>query len=805
MLARWLTDLRFTLRHLLRTPGFSLAAVLALALGIGANTAIFSGVNALLLGPMPYSHPEQLVGLWEDASVFGFPHNNPAPADFFDWQRQATPFSGMAALRWSNANLTGSGRPEAVVGKGVTSNFFSVLGTQPFLGRTFSEDEDHLGAKVVVLSYALWQRRFGGDLHAIGKTLHMDNEPYTVIGIMPAGFAYPDRKFDYWRPAHFTSEEAATRDNHYIEAVGRLKPGISIDRAQADLSAIASRLERTYPDSNKRIGAVVIPLRKDLVGDTGLALLLLSCAAVLVLLIACANVANLLLIRGAERQREIAVRAALGASNSSLVFHLLTESLVLGVAGTLLGLMFAAAGMRILQLLIPGKLVNSITLSLDLPVLCFAIGVSTISIAIFGLLPALQSSRLDVNRSLKQGGRSLSGSSSQLQQIFVVSQVALALVLVTGAGLLVQTLSNLQNVAPGFPSHRLLMMTMPLSPQQYNTDSKRMDFYERVIAEVESVPGVQRAALSSNPPFTAEGNTHSFRIDGRAPSPQDQFNDALYRESSGHYLQTLGAHLMSGRLLDDADSPQSQPVVVINETFARQFWPHSNPLGDKLKFNRADPKSPWRTIVGVISDVKERGLRLESKPAMYVPFTQVNQPDGDYLVVRTAVNPASVVNSIRAAIARVDPEQPVAQVSTMDETIELGIREHAEQTRVLSIFAGLALFLAALGIYGVLAYSVAQRRKEIGVRIALGADALNVTGLVLKQGMLLTGFGLLLGLGLALAFTRAMQGLLFGVAPLDPVSFSSSLLILLAASLAACLLPAVNASRVDPIVALREE
>ncbi len=348
-------------------------------------------------------------------------------------------------------------------------------------------------------------------------------------------------------------------------------------------------------------------------------------------------------------------------------------------------------------------------------------------------------------------------------------------------------------------------MAVPLSPQQYDTDSKRMDFYGRVVAEIESGPGVQRAALSSNPPFTAEGNTHSFRIEGRAASPQDQFNDALYRESSGHYLQTLGAHLMAGRLLNDSDSPQSQPVVVINETFVRQFWPHSNPLGDKLKFNRADPKSPWRTVVGVIADVKERGLQLESKPAMYVPFTQVTQPDGDYLVVRTVANPASVVNPIRAAIARVDPEQPVTHVSTMDEFIELGIRDHAEQTRVLSIFAGLALFLAALGIYGVLAYSVAQRRKEIGVRIALGADVLNVTGLVLKQGMLLTGSGLLLGLGLAFAFTRAMNSLLFGVAPLDPVSFSSSLLILTAVSLAACLLPAVSAARVAPILALCEE
>ncbi len=805
MFSSWLTEVHFTFRHLLRTPAFSFVAVLALALGIGANTAIFSGVNALLIGPMPYSQPDRLVVLWEDGTVFGFPHNNPAPGNFFDWRSQSTSFTDMAALRWDHTNLTGVARPESVAGKGVTANFFSVLGAHPLLGRTFTEEEDRAGAKVVLISYGLWQRRFGSDPQTIGQTLHMDGVPYTVVGIMPRAFAYPDRRYEFWRPAHFTAKEAAKRESHYLEAVGRLKPGVSVATAEADLQAIAKRLERIYPDTNSRVGAVVVPLRQQIVGETGLALLLLSFAAVLVLLIACANVGNLLLIRGAERQREIAVRAAIGARTSQLVLHLLAESLVLGIAGTLLGLFFAAGGMRVLQLLIPENLVNSTTLTLDLPVLCFAITVSLISVAIFGLLPAFQSARLDVNHSLKQGGRGMSGSSSNLQRVFVVSQVALALVLVTGAGLLVQTLSNLQNVEPGFPTHNVLTMVLPLSPQQYDTDAKRVNLYQHVLEQVERLPGAKSAGFSSNPPFTSEGNTTGFRIAGRAPTPDDKFNDALYRESSGHYLQTLGAHAVAGRVLSDNDGPQSQPVVVINSTFVRRFWPHSNPIGEKLNLDSNDPKSPWRTIVGVIADVRERGLQLEDKPAVYIPLTQVSKPDAGYLVVRTTSEPTSLSNPIRAAVARVDPEQPVTRVSTLDELIQLGIRDHAEQTRVLSIFAGLALFLAALGIYGVLAYSVAQRRKEIGVRIALGADAVNITGLVLKQGMLLTASGLFVGLVLALGLTRAMQNLLFGVAPFDPLSFSSGLLILVSAALLACLLPAFKASRVNPILALREE
>ncbi len=793
MLERSIAELRFTLRYLARTPGFSLVAILALGLGIGANTAILSGVNALLLGPMPYGNPERLVALWEDASAYDFPRNNPAPANYFDWQRYSHSFSGMAALRWSSANLTGGTRPEAIVGKGVTPNFFSVLKAYPKLGRVFSKEEDRNDAKVVVIGHDLWKRRFNGDRAAIGKTLYMDGQAYSVIGVMPPGFSYPNRMSEYWRPAHFTAEEASERGNRYLEVVARLRDGVSPSEAQVDMSAVAKRLELAYPDDDRSIGAVVVPLRSQLVGDTGSALLLLSAAAILVLLIACANVANLLLIRGAERGRELALRSAIGASRGRIIAHLLLESSLLGLAGTVAGLLFASAGIRAIQLLIPEELVNASTLSLNLPVLGFAVAVALRSVLLFGLLPAMKSSAVSLNLALKQGGRGATGSSHGLQRMFVVSQVAFALVLLAGAGLLIQTLSNLHNVTVGFPTGNLLVMATPLSPQSYQSDVDRLSFYNRVLQQVSQVPAVRSAAFSMNSPFTAEGNTISFLIEGRAPAPDDQFNDALYREVSTGYLQTLGARLLSGRLLSDLDAPALQPAVVINKTFAIRYWPHRSPVGRRIRVG--DQDRIWRTVVGVIADVKERGLKLDMKPAIYLPITQVRNINPGYLVVRTATDPLSLVNSIKRAVATVDPDQPVANVKTMDEYVAGSMREQADRARLLGIFVGLALFLATLGIYGVLAYSIAQRRKEIGLRMALGADAARVTRLVVKKGLSLTAFGLLSGLLLTFVCTRAMQSLLFGVQPLDPASLLWSFAALLIAALVACLLPSIRAAR----------
>lgn len=796
-------DLRFVVRSLRKTPAFTTVAILTLGVGIGANTAMFSGIHALLLGPMPYAHPERLVAVWENASTIGFPHNTPAPANYVDWKRMNHVFSDMAALRFRIANLTGQGRPEVVLGRGVTSNFFAVLGSRPILGRTFTEQEDRTGAKVAVIGYGLWQRRFGGARDVIGRTLLMDKEPYTVVGVMPAGFAYPDRRFEFWEPAHFTPKQLATRYNHFLEVVARLRPGVSVHTAQVDMSHVAAQLERAYPETNGAVGAVVVPLRTELAGDTGTAFVLLLVAAGVVLLIACANVANLLLIRGAERERELAVRTALGATRLQLIRQLLLESSMLCGAGALAGLFIAFGGTAALQALIPEQMVSASRLGINITVLCFAIVVSLGSGLLFGLFPALRSSRLDVQETLKQGGRTVAGASSYLRNAFVVAQIAMALGLLTGAGLLIKTLSNLRAVDIGFPSDHLLTMATNPSPQVYNTDPKLLSFSDRVIEKVSRLPGVRSAAFTSNLPFTSIGNTSGFEIEGRAASPQDQFNDALYREVSTNYLQTLGARLLSGRLIDRRDAPGSPLVLVINQTFARRYWPNQSPLGARLHIGGED--QPLRTVIGVISDVRERGLQLAMKPAVYLPFTQVKQPGVIYLLVRTATEPMAFADSVRNALWSVDPEQPVALIRTMDEYVELEMRNRAQQLKVFAIFSGVALFLAALGVYGVLAYTVAQRRREIGIRRALGANTARVMSLILRQGVTLAALGLGIGSLITGISTRAMQGLLFGVKPFDPVAFLVGASVLLVAALLACVIPSTRASRIDPATILREE
>jgi predicted permease len=794
-------DVRFVLRSLRKTPGFTAVAILTLAVGIGANTAIFSGIHALLLGPLPYDHAERLAAVWEDASAYGFPHNTPAPGNYAEWKRMNHVFSDMAALRYRVANLSGQERPEEVVARGVTSNFFALLGARPLLGRTFTAEEDDAGAQVVILSYGLWQRRFGGARDAIGRTLLIDRQPYTVIGVMPRRFAYPDRGVEFWAPAHLTLRELGRRDNHYLEVVARLLPGVSIHAARADMQRVAAQLARAYPE-DRMIGTAVVPLRSELAGDTGRSLLILLAAAGAVLLIACANIANLLLIRGAERRRELAVRTALGASRQQLVRQLLLESLALCGAGVVAGMLIASEGVAWLQALIPDELVNSTELGINSAVLWFAIGASLASGVLFGLFPALRSSRLDVQEALKQGGRTVAGGSSYARNAFVVAQIAIALSLFTGAGLLMRTLLNLRSIDIGFRSDHLLTMATSLAPQVYNTDAKRLSFSDRVIEKVSHVPGVRSAAFASDLPFTTDGGTTSFHIEGRPASPQDQLNDALYREVSADYLETLGVRLVAGRLIDERDTAGSPAVVVINETFARNYWRGGNALGARV---RVSDDAKGRTVIGVISDVRERGLQLAMKPAIYLPFTQVKQPGVDFLLVRTAMDPMALLDPVRNALWSIDPEQPVTRIKTMDEYVAQEANNRAKQMGVFAMFSAIALFLAALGVYGVLAYAVAQRRREMGIRRALGAKTTNVAGLVVRQGVTLAAVGLAAGALLTAISMRAMQGLLYGVRPLDPAAFLAGVAVLLAAAVLACIIPAARASRVDPAQILREE
>jgi putative ABC transport system permease protein len=798
-------SLVFAVRSLSKSPGFSCIAILALGLGIGANTAIFSGVRALLLGPMPYRQPERLVAVWEDASKVGFPRNTPAVANYTDWLRLNHVFSDMAAVRFASANLRGD-RPETVMGRGATANLFDVLGAHPLLGRSFTEQEDRAGAKVVVIGSSLAERRFGGAHQALGAKLVMNEEPFTVIGVMGPGFAFPDRRYEFWRPAHFTPTEQASRGRHFLNVVARLKQEVTVVQAQSDMTAIAQNLARQYPDTNSNVGVVIVPLRDQLVGDTRAALLTLMIAAGVVLLIACTNVANLLLIRGAERRHELAIRAALGAARAQIIRQLSTESMVLCAAGTALGLLISLAGMEALQALIPPELVNSTTLTTDWPVLCFAILLSLFSCLLFGLLPVVRSSRLDLCDALKHGGRTITDASGRLRGFFVTAQVALALVLLTGTGMLIQTLDGLRALNLGFPVDHLLTMATPLSPNTYDSDPKILSFSDRVVAQVLRIPGVRAAGFASDMPFTSVGDTSGFQIEGRAASLEDRFNDALYREVSGGYMTALGPRLMEGRLLDQRDTADTQFAVVINETFARRYWPGRSPLGARIRIGGSpDSKAPVRNIVGVVDDIRERGLQVDLKPAVYLPFTQVRGPSADYLLVRTTLDPETVSAAVQNAIRSIDSGQPVSNVRTMQDYVVKQTAGRDLQARVLAIFAALALFLAAIGIYGVLAYVVAQRRREIGIRLAFGADATSVAGLVLRQGLALTGAGLVLGSVLAAAGTRGMSGLLAGVKPLNPLAILAAAAILLFSAMLACLAPSITAARVDPAGILRQE
>src|SRR5271165_1932571 len=562
MLTHFAADLRLTLRNLRKYPGFSAIAILALGLGIGANAAIFSAVSALLLGSMPYGDPERLAAVWEDSSSIGFPRNTPAPANFFDWRRMNDVFTGMAASRDDRANVTGGPEPELISGRRVMANFLDVLGTKPLYGRNFTETEDRDNAPVVVVSYGFWMRHFGGNSDLRHASVLMDNQTYQVIGVMPPGFAYPDKQVQYWKPIHFTPDERAKRDNHYLQVVARLKTGITVAQARANMTEIARQLEKEYPKSNTKLGAVVVPLREDLVGDTGTALRVIFIAAGFVLLIACLNVANLVLARALDRRREFAVRAALGAARSRLIGQILSESLVLSFLGAAFGMFLAYAAVGALQALVPKDLVNGAALTVDATVFGFSLILTLVSGFLFGLTPALTASRIDLNDALKLGGRTQVGGGSHLfRDGLVISQVACAVVLLIGAGLMIQTLVRLQAVDTGFRSDHLLTMSTNLPAAGYEADERRTVFLDTVLGRVRQLPGVQSAGFASTLPFQSIGNTVGFLIEGRpAPSPDNE-QDSLYREVTAGYLESLGARLLEGRLINDHDRQDSMPAI----------------------------------------------------------------------------------------------------------------------------------------------------------------------------------------------------------------------------------------------------
>jgi predicted permease len=801
-------NLRYTLRQMTKSPGFFVIAIAALALGIGANTAIFSAVEAVLLKPLPFAQPDRLAIVWEDMSFLGFANNTPAPANYLDWRAQNHVFTDMAATRFVTASLTGDGQPEQLSGKKVTPNFFDVLGVQPVVGRPFTVEEDKAQSPVVVLGYNLWRRRFGGDESIIGRTILMNGIQTNVVGVMPKDFFFGDRKnSDYWVPMAFTPEQWARRQSHFLTVVARLKPGVSNQQAQKDMERVAVDLQKQFPESNAKLGAVVVPLQQDYAGDARSGLLVLQVASVFVLLIACSNLANLLLARSTGRRREIAVRLALGASRWQIASQLLTESLVLSATGGLLGLWIGKTCWSLFGNLVPEQAGGGFEWNAH--VLLFTAAISIAAGMLFGFAPALQATHVPLQESLKEGGRGgESRSGLRLRDTLVVGQFALAFALLVCAGLMIQTMWNLRKQELGFRADHLLTMGVPLPEKKYDTDEKVRGFFHTVVENVRTLPGVKGAGFGSDAPFMTYGDTEGYTVENEPPLPKGEFNDALYREVTPGYLEMLGANVKEGRLLEESDYEGGSLVVVVNEFLAKRHWPGRSAVGKRIRFGNNDDetKNPWWTVAGVVRDIRERGLLYEMKPAVYVPVTQMKKPQGfSMLVVRTSNDPASTIKMVEGAVWSVDSQQPVSYVRTMDQLMEADVADRTRPMILLGAFAGLALVLACLGVYGVLAYAVAQRTREIGVRMALGAKPTDVTRMILGRGMKLSAIGLLAGGALAAGLALLLRTLLYGVTLVAPGIYLGTASALVLVATLACVIPAQRAARVDPAVALRNE
>jgi predicted permease len=802
-------DIRYALRGLAKRPGFTVVAVLTLALGIGANTAIFSVVNAVLLKPLQFRDPDRLVMIWEDATFAGFPRNTPAPANYIDWKTQTQSFEDMAAtIEWTN-NLTGDGEPERLATYGVTANFFPLFGVAPELGRTFLPEEDRPGAsQVVVLSHALWQTRYGGDPHIINREIQLDGAKFTVVGVMPAAFQFFESDVRLWFPLALSAEQMANRGGHYLKVIARLKPGVTIQQAQSDVTSLMARIAKDHPKEtfNGKLGAVVMPLREQLAGDVRGSLIVLLVAVAFVLLIACANVAGLLLARAVARRREIALRVALGASRMRVVRELLTESLLLSAAAGVVGSMLAYWSFAFLKQLIPEQMVLLTGLHLDTRILLFTLLLSLATGIIFGLVPALQSAKVDLNEALKQSIRVT--SSGRLRNALIVFEVALSVVLLVGAGLLIQTLFQLFNQYSVLQPEKVLTMRTVLPDSKYKETQQLQVFYEQVLDRVEHLPGVVAAGYSTAVPLSWKGGTSGFFPEGtKDPMPGVAY-DANHRQVSANYLQAMNIDLRQGRYFDKRDNENSMPVAIVNETMARQYWPGQNVVGRRFKLGGPSDDVPWTQIIGVVADLRQMGLDQPIKAEMYMPYRQLK----DYrfyaprdLAIRTSGDTSTLVGAVRQIVREVDPDQPISNVATMSEVLGVELEQRRMGMIMLVAFAGLALLLASLGIYGVLAYFVTQHTNEIGVRMALGADQRNILALVLKKGMGLTLVGAGIGLVGSFALTRLMSSLLFGVKASDPLTFVIVPLLLAAVALLACWIPARRAAKVDPLVALRYE
>jgi putative ABC transport system permease protein len=806
MIESILQDLRYGVRVLIKNPAFTAVAVLTLALGVGANTAIFSVVNAVLLRPLPYPDAQQLVWIWET-----HPNIKVEPAslpNFTDWKNQAGSFEGMAAFISSTLALTGEGEPERIPTAFVVGDLFSVLGVSPALGRSFLAEEDKPGnARVVILSHAMWQRRFGGDRNIINKSITLSGNPYTVIGVLPQGFKHPEsgqRKLPELYAPLGRAPESAGRRSDFLGVVARMKPGVSLTQAQVEMNTITARLSQQYPDSNANWGVTLLPLHERVTGDVSRALWLLMGVVGFLLLIACVNVANLMLARSAARGQEIAIRRALGADRLRLVRQFLTESVLLSLVGGALGLLLAKWGITALTSLSPGNIPRLDEVRLNWPVLVFTLAASLLTGLVFGLFPALNATNPNLTASLKEGGRgSTEGSrSARLRRALVVSEIAIALMLLVGAGLMVRSFMRLQEVDPGFQPERVLAVDVALPGAKYKEDERVVGFFDQFLSRVKTQTGVESVAAISTLPLSGSGDIITFEIEGKTALADSGSVDAEYRIATPGYFRTMRIPLVKGNEFTERDTKDAPYAMVINETFARRFFPNEEPIGKRINFGGTE--SPWRTIVGMVKDVRLQSLDTEPYPQMYVALAQAPRRSMT-MVVRTASDPLSVIPFVRNELATLDKDQPLYNVRTMQQVMSESTARRRFNMMLIAIFAFLGLVLASVGIYGVISYSVTQRTHEIGVRMALGAEARDILKMIVRQGMGMVILGVGLGLGGAFGLTRVMSSLLFGVSPTDLFTFAGVSLILATVALLACYIPARRATRVDPMIALRFE
>jgi len=803
-------DIRYSIRVLLKNPAFTVTALLTLALGIGVNTAIFSVVDSVLLRPLPMNDADRVVSVWEHNLRAGVDRNEMAPANYFDLRNQNQVFEGVGAFGDLSMNLTGAGEPEQLDARIVTANVFSLLGVKPALGRTFSPEEDQPGLhRVVVLSDGLWRRRFNSDPGIVGRNITLNAESFTVVGVMPPDFFFPVREGELWTPWAMQPEEASGRGDHYVRTIARLKPGVTIEQANAEVERISARLSNEYPRTNEGLGFLVSSFHEDYVGNLRTPILILFAAVALVLLIACANVANLLLAQASSRRREIAIRTALGASRLAIVRQLLVESMLLAGGGAVLGLLGAIWGVQWLAKLVPESLSQLESVSVDARVFVFTLGVTLLTAIVFGAVPAFHASRSKPGETLSDVGRDAAGGMSGrfTRRVLVVAEVAVAVVLLVGAGLLMRSFQRLRQVDPGFRTDNLLTMRTVLPNSKYKGPEQRRAFYDELLRRVNELPGVESAGVITFLPLSFSGMNFSFSVEGRAAPGDMELPLAAYRAVSPDYFRAMGIPLQRGRVFDSRDTVDVPPVIVVNRRLAEQFWPGEDPTGKRMKIGPVDSQNPWAIVAGVVGDSRQSGLYGEQNFELYVPYAQERRgfvAPRD-LVVRTSGDAASLAGAVRQAVWAVDKDQPISNVRTMDQVLATAVSRERFQTLLLALFATLALVLACVGLYGVISYAVVQRTHEIGVRMALGAQPADVLRLVINQGMLLTLIGLVIGVAGAFAVTRVMTEMLFGVTATDPLTFVGVPLVLGVIALLACYIPARRATKVDPLMALRYE